>query len=276
MVKRSRPFQSALPELASISRRIALATVDLPEPRLADDGQHLALHELERDVVERVVGAVGLAGLLHLQDRLAALDRPVHLAVAGSGGDQLAGVGMFGVVVDLGRRARLDDLAGVHHYDAVGDLGDDAEVVGDEHEPHAHLVLKLLEELQDLGLHRDVERGRRLVGDDDVGLHGECHGDHDALALAAGELVRVLVHRCVGLGDADPAHQVERPLLGLHRGHPMNPHHLLQLPADGVDRVQVAERVLEDHRDALAVDRAALGGGHGEQVRGRRTAPRRR
>ena len=32
MVKRSRPFQSALPELASISRTIALATVDLPDP----------------------------------------------------------------------------------------------------------------------------------------------------------------------------------------------------------------------------------------------------
>ena len=32
MAKRSRPFQSARPESASISRRIALATVDLPDP----------------------------------------------------------------------------------------------------------------------------------------------------------------------------------------------------------------------------------------------------
>jgi len=39
---------------------------------------------------------------------------------------------------------------------------------------------------QDLGLHGDVERGGRLVGDQDVGLAGERDGDHDALALAAG------------------------------------------------------------------------------------------
>ena len=32
MVKRSRPFQSARPESASMRRRMALATVDLPEP----------------------------------------------------------------------------------------------------------------------------------------------------------------------------------------------------------------------------------------------------
>ena len=59
--------------------------------------------------------------------------------------------------------------------------------------PDAHLVLQLLEQLQHLGLHGDVERGGRLVGDDDVGLHRERHGDHHPLALAAGELVRVLV-----------------------------------------------------------------------------------
>ena len=49
----------------------------------------------------------------------------------------------------------------------------------------------VLEQLEDLRLHRDVERGGRLVGDQQVGLVGERHGDHDALALAAGELVRI-------------------------------------------------------------------------------------
>ena len=49
-------------------------------------------------------------------------------------------------------------------------------------------------------------------------------------------------------------------------GHAVDAHHLAELPADGVDRVQVAERVLEDHGDALAVDLPALAGGHGEQV----------
>ena len=39
--------------------------------------------------------------------------------------------------------------------------------------------------------HGDVERRGRLVGDQDVGLGDEHHGDHDALAHAARDLVRI-------------------------------------------------------------------------------------
>ena len=48
------------------------------------------------------------------------------------------------------------------------------------------------EQRQHLGLHGDVEGGRRLVGDDELRAAGHGHGDHGALAHAAGELVRVL------------------------------------------------------------------------------------
>src|SRR3712207_9198031 len=39
----------------------------------------------------------------------------------------------------------------------------------------------------------DVEGGGRLVGDEQVGLAGDRHGDHRPLPHAAGELVRVHV-----------------------------------------------------------------------------------
>ena len=52
-------------------------------------------------------------------------------------------------------------------------------------------ALQIGEQLQDLRLHGDVERRRRLVGDQQVGLVGERHRDHHALALPAGELVRI-------------------------------------------------------------------------------------
>jgi hypothetical protein len=55
--------------------------------------------------------------------------------------------------------------------------------VGDEQHGHADLALQRLQELEDLRLDGDVERGRRLVGDQQVRLVGERHGDHDALAL---------------------------------------------------------------------------------------------
>ena len=50
--------------------------------------------------------------------------------------------------------------------------------------------LQLAEQVEDLRLDGDVERRGRLVGDQELGIAGERHGDHDALAHAAGELVR--------------------------------------------------------------------------------------
>ena len=45
---------------------------------------------------------------------------------------------------------------------------------------------------QDLRLDGDVERGRRLVGDQQRRAAHQRHGDHHALAQAAGKLMRVL------------------------------------------------------------------------------------
>ena len=48
-----------------------------------------------------------------------------------------------------------------------------------------------IEQVQDLALDRDVERRHGLVADDEVRVERQRAGDADALALAAGELVRV-------------------------------------------------------------------------------------
>ena len=49
------------------------------------------------------------------------------------------------------------------------------------------------EHLEHLGLHGHVERGGRLVGDQQLRVAGDGHGDHRPLAHAAGELVGVHV-----------------------------------------------------------------------------------
>ena len=68
------------------------------------------------------------------------------------------------------------------------------------------------QQLEDLRLHRDVERGRRLVGDQQLRVVDERHRDHHALAHAAGELVRVAARARRGVGDADEVEQLERAL----------------------------------------------------------------
>ena len=64
------------------------------------------------------------------------------------------------------------------------------KIVRDQQHGHAALALQRLQQLEDLRLDGDVERGGRLVGDQQVRLVGQRHGDHDALALTAGKLVR--------------------------------------------------------------------------------------
>ena len=61
----------------------------------------------------------------------------------------------------------LDDPPGIHHGNAIGGVSDDAEVVRDEQQRKAEVVLELTQQVEDLCLDRHVERCRRFVGDDE-------------------------------------------------------------------------------------------------------------
>ncbi|GAA3220022.1 hypothetical protein GCM10020256_25600 [Streptomyces thermocoprophilus] len=87
----------------------------------------------------------------------------------------------------------------------------DSQVVGDEQERDAEFLLHLLKQVDDLRLDGHVQRGDRLVGDDQLRLQREGAGDADALTLTAGELVREPV---VVLGvEADQLQQLADLLL---------------------------------------------------------------
>ena len=85
--------------------------------------------------------------------------------------------------------------------------------MGDEQVGQPELALQPLEQVDDLGLDRDVERADRLVGDDEVRVERERPGDADALALAARELVRVALAE-VGV-EPDRREQLADPLVPL-------------------------------------------------------------
>ena len=81
--------------------------------------------------------------------------------------------------------------AEVHHGDAIGDVLHHREIVRDEQIGEPALLLQILQQVDHLRLHRDVERRHRLVAHDELGLHRERARDADALALTAGEFVRI-------------------------------------------------------------------------------------
>jgi len=110
-----------------------------------------------------------------------------------------------------------------------------------------------IDELQHLRLNRDIERGRRLVGDQQFRVIGQCGGDHDALALTTGEPVRHVVVASGGVGNADFVHEGDCARLrfgGAHR--PVRANSLGDLVAHGPCWIEAGGWVLEDHGDFIA------------------------
>src|SRR3546814_17825426 len=71
------------------------------------------------------------------------------------------------------RLAPLDEAAKIHDADEVGDVIDYGEIVADEKVSEAQLALEPLHQVQDLRLHRDVERRGRLVANQELRVRSE-------------------------------------------------------------------------------------------------------
>jgi hypothetical protein len=54
---------------------------------------------------------------------------------------------MLRMVQHVGSRALFDDDAMLHHHDAVGDLGDHTEIMGDEHDCRLAALLQVADQL---------------------------------------------------------------------------------------------------------------------------------
>ena len=187
------------------------------------------------------------------RDRRQALrPRPVH---AGDRAQQAPRVRVLRVVEDLVDRPLLDDAPRVHHEDAVGDVGHDAEVVRDEHDARVGPLAQLLHDLEDLRLDRHVQGGGRLVGDEHRRVARQRHRDHHALAHAAGELVRVAADALPRARDADALEQLDREVVRLLRAH-----------------VAVRLDLLDDLRRRCAAPGSATSSGPGRSSRSPRPA----
>jgi hypothetical protein len=105
--------------------------------------------------------------------------------------------------------------------------------------------LKIVEEIQDLGLDRDIERRGRLIADDESRLHCQCAGDSDALPLPATKLVRVSIRRL--LPETASFQKLFNPILKLVAGgETMHHERLTNQSADPHPRIQGPTGVLKD------------------------------
>ena len=80
-------------------------------------------------------------------------------------------------------------------------MANDAQVMGDKQIGQSELFLKILEHIDDLRLNGNIERGDRLIADDELGIDRQRSRNTDSLALTAGELMRIAV--CVLAVESD-------------------------------------------------------------------------
>ncbi|MNS95897.1 hypothetical protein D3C72_1301730 [compost metagenome] len=147
---------------------------------LADQADAFARLDRQADVVhgaegvrlaEQTAGAGVFAHqTLDLKHRRGVvLDRGMARRGVGGVGQKPLRIGVGHAGEDAARVALLDQFAVLHHRHAVGGLGHHGEVVGDEDQTHAVLAHQPLQQLQNLGLGGDVQRRRRLIGDQQFG-----------------------------------------------------------------------------------------------------------
>ena len=252
-----------------ISRRTARPSVVLPEPEFTNDAECFALAKINSNAVDS----------LDMPDDFAheaAFDREPDFEVGrlqyhwrvglrrgriglGLGCEERPRIRVRWRAEDLFNGALFDDFACLHHADLLRYLAHNPEIVRDEQQRHAKPALKVAQQLDDLCLHGDVERRGRLVGDEQIGLISERHGDHDALTLAAGKLMRIAAKPALRVGNADLREHLDRPRARSGAGESaVKEQDFADLLFDGVQRIKRCHRLLEHDGDVIAAHPAHI------------------
>ena len=123
---------------------------------------------------------------------------------------------------------------------------DDVQIVRDEQIGQPALGLEFLQQVEHLRLHRLVQRGDRLVQDQQARLERQRAGDVDALALAARQFVRIARAHRRGL-QADARHQRTRPGQRVRFGGAVDLRSVRDRFEHRQPRIERCERILEHH-----------------------------
>ena len=239
----------------------------LARTRFADDAERLAGGDLKAHRVRRprlprgappTTTAVGLAEAAHAEyGRRLRLWRSLRRCHRRHGGEQHARVRLARRLQHLVLAAGFDLPSLLEHDDTIGNLRDDAHVVRDEEHRRAALALQRADQREHFRLRRHIERGGRLIGNQQARLENQRHRDHDALPLPAGELMRMARVHAFRLGQA---HRLEHreDLRATPGGVEIGvlDQQFVELRAAGHDRVQRRHRLLKDHRHRRAAQRA--------------------
>jgi hypothetical protein len=110
------------------------------------------------------------------------------------------------------------------------------------------IAREVAQQIEDLRLHGDVERGGRLVGDEQLRSCHHCHGNKHSLALPPRQAMRKRIGYAVRVRHAGSAEPIFDRSLGPSSG-------FSHLAADRHRGVERAHRILRDGADEVAAGR---------------------
>ena len=153
-------------------------------------------------------------------------------------------------IEDILQRAAFHDLAVVHDHDFLRQVGDHAQVMGDDNNRHIEFLLQILQQLQDLCLDRNVQGGRWLVRDQQRRPADQGHSDHGPLPQAPGKLERVRLQGFCRIGKSDELQHLLREFLSFFAiDLPVQMQGLQNLVPDGVHGRERGHRLLKNDGD---------------------------
>src|SRR6266446_8474077 len=167
---------------------------------------------------------------------------------------QRFGIGVQRRGIKLAGGRGLDDATEIHHRNALADMLDDRQIMGNKEISKTEFLLQVLQQIDDLSLDRHIQCRYRFIADDQFRLDGERARDTDALALTTGKLVRIASHM-IRL-QADGLQQIHHTLFKLPPGfrQPVNDQGFANDRADVHARIERCIRVLKDNLDVAAQD----------------------
>ena len=142
------------------------------------------------------------------------------------------------------------DSAQVHDRNPCGDVFDHGQVVADDDVGQAEFRAQVQQQVEDLRLHRNIQRRGRLIADHHVRAHDQRTGDGDPLTLPSGKLAGV-----AGRQTTRKPHQFHHllnpPVPFVPGAETMNPERQGNDGLDGFARVQRRERILKNRLHLL-------------------------
>jgi hypothetical protein len=158
---------------------------------------------------------------------------------------------MSRMLMQLGTGGKFYYLTAVHDGYALAHIEDHGDIMRDEQVGEPLLALQVEQQVQYLGLNRNVEGGHWFIANDEGRTDGQCAGDAEALALAPRKRMRIFAERSSVQSDPfeQPAQAIE-PFDALSQA--MGQESLFQRLSDSQTRIERSVRVLKDHAHGAA------------------------